>query len=406
MSSTGQAATSAYPPSASMMHPSLPQLRPDYIFLNHVMSDPGSHAPPTVPVTALAFDQHEELLWTGNESGHVTSHYGLDLVKYTSFQVDSTNDIRSLMTTEYGLLSLTKNSLRMSIRRGLTLFHHSSDEYLKDVYCMSKTENSSIILIAGRQSEMLLFDLNKRKPLRVARIYEEESDAASNLGCMLIRTHPKYYCCGDASGKITLRDKSSLKALHTFYSHSGQLSDFDVRGNYLVTCGCSVRNGIFVIDRFLMVYDLRMLKSIAPIRMDFAPYLLRFVPIYSSKFAVVSQSGQFQLLDTSGLCAPPPYLHTLEALPHGASVTAFDVSDSSQTLAFGDNVGVVYLYGASHDVCFNLISQETEFADEVRLNCKPFVLNFLLIFILVIFSLSPHLFQTCQIHFFLFLVYL
>lgn len=367
MSSAGQAATSAYPPAASMMHSAFaPQLRPDYEYLNHAICDPGSHTPAhsAVPVSALAFDLHEELLWMGNELGHVTSHYGLDLVKYTSFQVDAASDVRSLMTTEYGLLSLTKNALRMSIRRGLTVFHYTSDEYLKDAYCMSKTDNSSIILIAGRQSEMLLFDLNKKKHLRAAKIYEKESDATSNSGCMLIRTHPKYYCCGDASGTITLREKSSLKSLHTFNSHSGQLSDFDVRGNYLVTCGCSLRNGILFIDRFLMVYDLRMLKSIAPLRMEFDPYLLRFVPIYTSKFAVVSPTGQFKLLDTTGPAVPPPFVHSLE-LPPGASVTAFDVSNSSQALAFGDSLGFAYLFGASADVCFNVDSRDTEFADEV-----------------------------------------
>lgn len=402
LSSTGQVAgavasgaTSAYSTAAPLMHPALPHLRPDYLYLNHVMSDTGSNAPPTVATTALTFDQHEELLWMGNETGHVTSHYGLDLMKYTSFQIDATNDIRSLMTTEYGLLSLTKNCLRMSIRRGLTLFHHTSDEYLKDAYCMSKTDNTSIILIAGRQSEMLLFDLNKRKPLRITRINDEDevTDSNSDLNCMLIRSHPQYYCCGDASGKITLRDKSSLKRLHTFSSHSGQLSDFDVRGNYLVTCGCSLRNGIFVIDKFLMVYDIRMLKCIAPIRMDLAPYLLRFVPIYSSKFAVVSQTGQFQLLDTTGSSTPPPFLHSLE-LPPGASITAFDVSDSSQALAFSDNCGFAYLFGASADVCFNLNSQETEFADEVSaFFLSPLFFSFAFIFSLSCPPLNCHQFK-------------
>lgn len=165
--------------------------------------------------------------------------------------------------------------------------------------------------------------------------------------------------------QITLRDKKTLRVQHTFSSHSGQLSDFDVRGNHLITCGYSKRNGNYNIDRFLMVYDLRMVKAIAPIGMTFAPFLLRFVPVYASKFCVVSQTGQFQLMDTSGsTSSPPPFLHNID-LPPGAAISAFDVSNSSQALSFADTAGYVYLFGASPEILFNPNSQPTEFADEV-----------------------------------------
>lgn len=147
-------------------------------------------------------------------------------------------------------------------------------------------------------------------------------------------------------------------------SHSGQLSDFDVHGNYLVTCGYSKRDGAYNVDRFLMVYDLRMFRAIAPIHMNFPPYLLRFVPLYSSKFCVVSQSGKFQLLDTSGSINPPPYLHEVD-LPFGATVVSLDVSSSCQAVAFGDDTACIHLFGASEEVMFNNFSQPTEFADEV-----------------------------------------
>lgn len=153
---------------------------------------------------------------------------------------------------------------------------------------------------------------------------------------------------------------------HTLVCHSAQLSDFDVCGNHLVTCGYSKRNGHYNVDRFLMVYDLRMVKAIAPIGMNYAPFLLRFVPIYSSKFCVVSPTGQFTLMDTSGPSNTPPFVHSIE-LPPGAAISAFDVSNSSQALTFGDSSGLIYLFGASSEVIFNVNSIATEFADEVSL---------------------------------------
>jgi hypothetical protein len=49
-----------------------------------------------------------------------------------------------------------------------------------------------------------------------------------------------------------------LKVVHTVDAHSGVLSDLDVHGHHLVTCGSHAVSR--APDRFLMVYDLRMIK--------------------------------------------------------------------------------------------------------------------------------------------------
>ncbi|KAI1304157.1 PAN2-PAN3 deadenylation complex catalytic subunit Pan2 [Halotydeus destructor] len=331
----------------------LANYRPDYHYLKYVVTDAGSNQSAPLPVTSVAFDNAEELLWQGNSGGHVASYYTTDMQKYTSFQVHQSDDIRSLLTCDGGLLALTKNQLRLYMRRGLQVFSHES-ESMKDMQCMTRLP-SGLLVMGGQQENMVEFDIERAKIVRVSDIGQS--------GCVIVRSNPKVICCSDIGGRISLRDHSSLNVLHSFSTHSGQLSDFDVHGNYLVTCGYSTRSGSYISDRFLMVFDLRMNKAISPIGMSFAPYLLRFVPLYSSKFCVVSQSGKFQLMDTSGSLIPPPYLHEI-TMPMNSSIVSMDVSSSCQSLAFGNDAGCLQLMGTSQEAIFNNLSQPTEFADE------------------------------------------
>ena len=70
----------------------------------------------------------------------------------------------------------------------------------------------------------------------------------------------------------------------------------------LVTCGSHAASR--APDRFLMVYDLRMLRAISPIQISIVPSQLRFLPSMSSRIVVLSSLGQVQLVETAALSTP------------------------------------------------------------------------------------------------------
>jgi PAB-dependent poly(A)-specific ribonuclease subunit 2 len=350
-----------------MYHPQLQAAAPPPTFIEHysalsyVLTDYGRRQStttiPVVPIQTLRFDDQQELIWSGNVAGHVTSYYSDQLTKYTSFSVGLDDPVLQLLTGDYGLLCLLKDELKLKNRRGIPKFSYSSSTF-KDMVCMSKLP-SQLILLGGLAQNIIEFDLERKRQLRTTELDSKE------VGCFMIRQHPKFICCADFEGRITLRNTNNLAITHTFKTHTGQIADFDVHGNYLVTCGFPSSRP--TPDRFLMVYDLRTYRLVTPIQTIFPPTLIRFIPAFTSKFCVASALGQFQLLDVAASPAEncTAFTHQVQLQPE-ASLTTMSVSSSGQALAFGDDMGLLHLFGTNTNVAFNQYSAPTEFPDPLE----------------------------------------
>ena len=227
--------------------------------------------------------------------------------------------------------------------------------------CLRYPQRPTQLLMGGIQDKMISFDLEKGK----------ESQLLDTGGsCAVLKYHGRYVGCGDTSGKIHLRDPHNLTICHTLDTHSGTLSDFDMNGHYLVTCGFARRHGnMQAVDRFLMVYDLRILRSINPIQCLVEPCQLRFLQaseLSSDKIVVMSACGQVQLVDTVDVDNTKMDVFQLDT--QGGMALSMDISLSNQCLGFGDENSTISVFSKADLVeqpVFNVCPRETEFADHL-----------------------------------------
>ena len=239
------------------------------------------------------------------------------------------------------------------------------------MHSMLFNNRSGRLLLGGMQNKLLEFDITAAKELRQINVEtthrSKDPPRDSSTGtCAILRDHSRFLVSGDVpAGRIHLRDPHSLHVLHSLDAHTGVLSDFDVHGHHLVTCGHSTRHGIQQPDRFLMVYDLRILRAISPIQIHLVPYQLRFLPSMSSRIVVLSSMGQVQLVDTATLSTPQVNLFQVNLGMDGCSTISMDISPSNQCLAFGDTSNSVHLYSSVSEPVLNPFARETEFADPV-----------------------------------------
>ena len=143
--------------------------------------------------------------------------------------------------------------------------------------------------LGGYTNKLFDFDVERLRVIRQVNI--EERDV------ILMKHSPRgLMCTGSTSGNINIRDQYTMKSIHELHPHNGSLSDFDVHGNYLVSCGFSSRQGSLVIDRFLMVYDLRAMKVMNPVQLLIEPCFIHYIPMCSSVVAIASQVFLFKFI--------------------------------------------------------------------------------------------------------------
>ncbi|KAK0417247.1 hypothetical protein QR680_012902 [Steinernema hermaphroditum] len=309
----------------------------------------------TRAVTSLAFDPYEELLWIGNNGGYVVSHYPPSTTKYTSFKTNH-NVTRAFSFTENAVISLSKAGIHGNRRAGVPLFTYTSS-HLTNLHCIHPIPNApQTVIVGGYQQKIVQFDVEQQKEQRVILVKQKN--------CTGIRSNDKFIFSSDTEGRITLRNMNTVDSIAAIDAHEGFISDFDIYGNQLVTCGYSNRLNRFTADLCVKIFDLRTLRLEKSVQLTFCPFFCRFVPTEDcTKILAVSQSGEMEVINNAHRTAADGPIQ-LDVY----SVSAISVSQSKQCFAIGEESGLIHIFSDREQPIFHVNPNITEFPEPDELS--------------------------------------
>ncbi|KAI5961385.1 PAN2 [Candida pseudojiufengensis] len=265
----------------------------------------------SINITSLKFDTTQNLIWCGDSQGYTrsvtigqqNSPFHFQLFPYTKFQTNIQNQkILQILSQKDGILSLSEDQLTFNNRRGLTKQAFNAESFteggdnFKNLNAMTFNCNSTNDIVLGNDSSLLKIDLNKPTTL----------DKLDHQGKItLLNSTPRFLTLANGNGSLELFDPNSNSSLKTFSAHNGLITGLDVRGNYIATCGYSIRpkryhynqTPEYLVDPLVNIFDIRTMRAMAPVPFAAGASSIRFHPKLTNIIIAASQHGQIHFID-------------------------------------------------------------------------------------------------------------
>lgn len=294
--------------------------------------------------------------------GRVTSFYGAELQKYTSYRghissaprgAPGNASVKQLLFCDKGVISISPRSVHCASRRGLAQWHVGQHEMV-DLRCMSFVgKGTDELVVAGCQPQMYRIDVEKGVVLQTL------TPPTPVLYTMMRRAGP-YICAAAHDGSIHLLDSRTLTVVHMWSAYAGVVNDMDARGDYLLTCGWAQQQyGGLGLERLIRVYDLKNLRPAAPVAFQQGAAFVRLHPKLSSTCIVTSQTGAIHSIDVQN-----PDIPTMRYAPtFEAQLTGLELMPSGKGFALTDTHCQIVLWGSQSKMQFTEYSRPTDFPE-------------------------------------------
>ncbi|OQR98814.1 hypothetical protein ACHHYP_07866 [Achlya hypogyna] len=318
--------------------------------------------------TAVAFDQCQELVWTGHANGRLTAHLLPTLEKYSSV-VSNTGAIKHIIPCYDGIVAISKS---MAVFRSRGCVHNDTvavDGSRGSLTCghlrpYDGHKASDHLLLGNSVGCVAAYDLQGQlsHPLHKTPtpVWSMDFYHGSKIAITALASHEDapMICAGSATGQLDLFDaglRSHRVECSIPNAHAGNIVSMDMYGHYIITCGVSARsinpydkNAPVKIypDPLVKLFDLRTMGLVQsmPFPATTSPSFVQFQPhAPGTHFYAANPDGDLYLFDIED---PGQYQYSPVG-PLARNVAALAVAPSGELLVTGCNDGTVVLFDSS-----------------------------------------------------------
>ena len=289
------------------------------------------------------------MVWSSTTNGHVSALAGPDYyyphVAYYAVQ----GEVRKLLPSDDSVVSVGASQVLTHSRTGVLRARFEAGAKLGELYSAATVQPGKVAL-SGASPSIFMFDVaTNRVSLQVS----------TKSGSGALKSYRNAVYAGQLDGSVAVLDPRSFRATHSLFSgFTAGVQAIDVKDKLLCCSGYSIgRGGAPFLDGAVRVFDLRMMRPMAPV--DFAPgaFCLKFHPVFSGTMILMAQTGQLQVCDTIGSLESLQGYHVDAG---GAMLSSLTVSSSGETMFVSDESGFIHQWADRPNAHQNLFAQPLE----------------------------------------------
>ncbi|KAI0703544.1 PAB-dependent poly-A-specific ribonuclease subunit PAN2 [Cytidiella melzeri] len=287
------------------------------------------------PITALSFDPVSDTLWTGNNSGTITSYYTAQGIRGVTFPVGGDLAVKSIIASDslVRATGVSSNGIGAWGKGGVNKWYYRNTTAVTAF--SSNAATGSIFFACTAGQEFLNINSQTGDVLRKSPAVSIYSHLVNGTNVVL---------SGGSDGYIRSHDPRTSSTVSVIQAHASGVQGLQTSGNFIYSIGLGLRQGRPFPDPLVKLYDRRNMRPLPPIPFSAGPAFIELLPKRAGTIVITSPQGLVNIVDVANVTNTEFY-----SLDTPSYITSTAISPTGTYMAFGDAEGMIQMLTAADE---------------------------------------------------------